>query len=232
MIAAAVHRRGVIMSLNELSFDEFKRALAFPQPYLELSEVAGGFVATGKYVLNDGPQPNGPIEDFEIELLVHSKFPKLEPILRETAGRIPREVDRHMYGNSRCCTCVWEEWLATSNQVSFSGFVQGPMHNFFLSQLNFELHNEWPFGERSHGIDGFVESTSRILGFRVDQSGALMHLNAIVSKSTKGHWLCICGSGKKIRDCDGDHIKIKRKELDYDNLVSLRDRLRAIIRRH
>lgn len=220
------------MSLSELSFSDFERALSFSQPYLELIEVDSGFIAKGKYVLNDGPHPDGPIEEFEIELFVHAEYPTFEPIVRETGDRIPREVDRHMYRDGCCCTCVWEEWLVMSDDVSFSSFVEGPLHNFFLSQLHFEHHNEWPFGERSHGIQGFVESISRILGFRVDQSAALMHLNTIISDNTKGHWMCICGSGKKIRDCEKEHIEIKKQELDLTNLISLRDRLRAIILRN
>jgi len=231
MIKALPQRHGVMMCSNELSFGDFERALAFSQPHLELVELDSGFVAKGRYVLNDGPRPDGPLEEFEIELLVHAEYPKFEPIVRETGDRIPREVDRHMYGNSRCCTCVWEEWLSVSDDVSFSSFVEGPLHNFFLSQLHFELHNEWPFGERSHGIQGFVESISRILGFRVDQNEAMTHLNTIISKNTKGHWLCVCGSGKKIRDCGTEHVETKRRELNHTNLVLLRDRLKAMIRR-
>ena len=213
------------MCRNELSFAEFKRALAFAQPFLELIKVKEGFVATGRYVLNDGPHSDGPIENFEIEILVDQNFPKIEPIVRETAGRIPREIDRHMYGSSRCCTCVWEEWLAISDDVSFSGFVQGPLHNFFLSQLHFELHDDWPFGERSHGSAGFVESVSRILGFRVNRTEALVHLNTLTAEKIKGHRLCVCGSNKKVRDCDPDHIDKLRTSLDLVNLSKLKSRL-------
>lgn len=213
-----------------LTFDEFRRALNFSQPKLELRQTDGLFVAEGAYCVTDGPNASGPIEEFEIQLAVDPRYPKTEPALREVAERIPQDIDRHMFGNGFCCTCVWEEWLVTAEDTSFEGFCAGPLRNFFLSQLYFESKGKWPFGERKHGLEGLVEAVSRILGFKVSQAQAIQHLNAVISPNPKGHWTCVCGSGLRIRDCDPQHLPDLRTRLGHENIKRLKERLRVSMR--
>lgn len=212
-----------------LTFAEFRRALLFSQPKLELEERDGFFVARGTYVLTDGPHAEGPIEEFEIAIVAEPNYPEAEAILIVTNDRFPRDIDRHIYENGACCTCVWEEWLATAEDTSFASFMNGPVRNFLLSQLYFEAHGDWPFGQRKHGIAGLVESVSRILGTKLDQPTAIRHLNALTGGEPKGHWECVCGSGRKIRDCDRTHLLGLRERIGHENLIRLSKRLKTAI---
>jgi hypothetical protein len=214
-----------------LSFAEFRSALAFDQPKLELEERDGLFCARGIYLLGDGPHARGPIAEFEIAVLTDPGYPLAEPILAETGERIPRDIDRHMYQNGACCPCVWEEWLATAENTSFASFMEGPVRNFFLSQLYFEEHGEWPFGERKHGIEGLLESVSRVIGRSLDRPAAIRHLNALTGGEPRGHWECVCGSGKKIRNCDRAHLINLRDQIGVENLERLSMRLKQAIAR-
>lgn len=213
-----------------LSFAEFKRALNFAQPKLDFYESDGTYLAAGTYCLNDGPHADGAIEEFEVLIAADENFPNVEPILQEKAGRFPRDIDRHMFGDSMCCTCVWAEWLETSEDTSFAAFCNGPIRDFFLSQLYFEQEGNWPFGERKHGAEGLAESASRILGFRVTPTEALGHLNALTGGTPKGHWTCVCGSGLKIRDCGFVHIKQIRERTNRENLLRLKQGLQSSMR--
>lgn len=213
-----------------LTFDEFKKALIFTQPKLVFKEEDGLFMASGTYCLTQGPNPDGHIDEFEIVLGASPDYPAKEPLLYETGGRIPRDIDWHMYNSGRCCTCVWEEWLETTEDTSFGAFLNGPVRDFFISQAHFEHHKEWPFGERKHGFEGLVESVSRILGFRVTRADAVQHLNTLVGGKPKGHWRCVCGSGRRIRDCNPAHISDLRDRLGHENLVRLRDKMRNLSR--
>lgn len=213
-----------------LSFAEFKRALNFSQPKLEFFENDGNFLAVGTYCLNDGPHVDGAIEEFDVLIAADENYPRSEPVLQEKAGRFPRDIDRHVYSTGTCCTCVWAEWLETSDDTSFAAFCGGPIRDFFLSQLHFEQEGDWPFGERKHGAEGLAESVSRILGFRVTPIQALNHLKALTGGPPKGHWMCVCGSGLKARDCSFEHIEEVRARTDRENLVLLRDSLRSQLR--
>ena len=213
-----------------LSFAEFKRALNFSQPKLDCYEKDGVYLANGTYCLGDGPHSNAAIEEFDVLIVADEHYPSSEPILQDKTGRFPRDIDRHIYSNGTCCTCVWAEWLEISDDTSFAAFCSGPARDFFLSQLYFEQDGDWPFGQRKHGAEGLAESVSRILGFRVSPSEALGHLLSLTSGVPKGHWICVCGSGLKIRDCSFDHIEEVRERTDRDNLILLRDDLRSQLR--
>jgi len=213
-----------------LSFAEFKRALNFSQPKLEFFEKDGNYLAVGTYCLNDGPHADGAIEEFDVLIAADKTYPSSEPVLQEKAGRFPREIDRHIYSNGACCTCVWAEWLEISDDTSFAAFCSGPVRDFFLSQLYYEQEGDWPFGERKHGPEGLAESVSRILGFRVTASEALSHLITLTGGTPKGHWPCVCGSGLKIRECSFEHIEVVRERTNRENMILLRNSLRAQLR--
>lgn len=174
---------------------------------------------------------SGVIDRFQIELIAFPDFPNSEPLLFETGTRFPRDIDRHIYTlhgkEGCCCTCIWQEWLATTDDVSFESFFNEPVHNFFLSQLHFEQFNKWPFGDRKHGAAGYVQAVSSLLGFRVEQHEAIRFINAIASDQTKGHWPCVCGSGKNIRECGASHIKEVRGRLGRENLLQLKRLIQA-----
>lgn len=119
--------------------------------------------------------------------------------------------------------------LAITSDTSFASFIEGPLRNFFLSQLYFEEHGDWPFGQRKHGIDGLIEAVGRILGTKLDRAAAIRHLNSLTGGDPKGHWECVCGSGLKIRDCNRAHLPDLRERIGRDNLRCLRRRLKAAI---
>lgn len=201
------------MKRRKLTVSAIERCLAFSQPDLVVRKAQSGFIIEGKFYVTDGPNDEGPLDCFEIKIEVSDDYPQSEPRVFELGGRIPRDIDRHMYDGPRCCTCVWEEWLAISDDTSFKAFIIGPLRNFFLSQIYYERHKKWPFGERSHGIEGLLESASQILGQRVDFQQAVSLLKAISSREIKGHWLCPYGCGIKLRKCGHRQRLLEQKQM-------------------
>lgn len=171
------------------------------------------------------PNPSGPITFFDIKIGVPDTFPIDQPLVLETGGRIPRTLDRHIYGEGHCCINVWEEWLVSAADQSFSSYMNGPLRNYFLSQYRFEQTGEWPFGERAHGYDGLIEAYAETLGIEVDAAKVKNCLQLLSRKKIKGHWLCQCGSGKRIRDCHQQIFSELRQKITPEMARRMNSRL-------
>jgi SEC-C motif len=222
-------RKRRLKSQATLARAEVERALCFKQPGLEISESLEVILAEGEYIVSDGPHVDGPIARYQIRIFFSKAYPHDEPIVMETAGAIEPIADRHMYLNGSCCTCVWEEWLATATDTSVQAFCDGPLQNFFLGQAIFDQVGDWPFGDREHGAAGVVQAAGAIIGLDVGQAGALRYLQALSAREVKGHWTCPCGSGLKLRDCCHCKIAGFREQVDRDLAVRLRQRLVRMI---
>lgn len=171
----------------------------------------GAFIVTGA---------GGPFDAYHIEARFSESFPRSEPKVFETAGRVPRLADRHVYETSgRCCTCVWEEWLSSEPPHTLEAFMQGPVNDYFVSQTHFEKTGEWPYGERSHGRLGVFEACCDLLGikrdvFEQDIRTCIGLMFYMAEPNLKGHRPCPCGSGGKFRSCHRDRLN------DLSNRVS------------
>lgn len=219
-------RRRKVKPKTNLSLAEVERALTFRQPGLSFEETDEAIVGQGEYMVHDGAHADGPLARFDLLLVFPKTYPELEPLVIERGGAIERIADRHMYANGACCTCVWEEWRALNEDTSVKAFCDGPLHNFFLGQVYFDAHEEWPFGDRAHGSDGMVEAAEALLGRDLDQAAALRFLQVVSAPATKGHWPCPCGSRKKLRDCCAEDVAALRLAADPIQAASLLKRLR------
>ncbi len=176
------------------------------QPELSVSCSENAIKLTGPFVLSD---LRGPFDCYQVELQIPSNFPWHEPTVFETGGRIPKNIDRHVIpSNGSCCLGVWEEWLVNVPGHSFDKLMTGWLYDFFFSQSWFEAKGEWPFGQRSHGKAGIVESYADLLGVTLDAKVIADHLKLLARETIKGHSLCPCGSGKRLRKCHRDSIQL------------------------
>ena len=113
----------------------------------------------------------------------------------------------------RCCLGVWEEWLLTAPDHTFETFLTGVMHDYFVSQTYFEARGEWPFGERSHGKAGVLESFAELLDVENDVTIVVEHLSLLSMNVAKGHHPCPCGSGRRLRRCQRDKVDELKKRI-------------------
>ena len=192
-----------------LWLDNVTAVLASYQPELRASRKGTEILILGRYQLHDESAvvlTKAPISTYDVEIWLATDFPKTEPWVFEVGRRIPRDLDRHMFSNGRCCVTVWEAWLATAPQVSFEAFLTGPVHEFFLSQFWYELNGEWPFGEWSHGLEGLREAYAEIFENPRDGTRLRAYLEVLSRERPKGHWPCPCGSGRRLRNCHRERV--------------------------
>jgi hypothetical protein len=130
------------------------------------------------------------------------------PVLSETGGRIPWIADRHMSLGGKACLFVPEEWLLKRrDERTISHYLDGPVHNYFLWQSLFERGESPPWGERSHNVPGLIEAYGDMLDIR-GEAAIRRSLVYLSRERLKGHWMCPCGSQRRMRDC---HLEKFRK---------------------
>lgn len=195
----------VEVTISDDFYSEVQNAVAKLQPELTVLRSDTLVILEGLFVVSG---PSGPFDSYQIKAGVTGSFPADEPLVFEEGGRIPRIADRHVFpDHGNCCLGVWEEWLLTGPDHRFEAFLTGPMHDFFVSQTYYEVHGEWPFGERSHGRLGVLEAYSDLLGVAPDARIISEYLHLLSRQKIKGHALCPCGSGKRLRQCHSNDLQ-------------------------
>lgn len=189
-----------------------RRSRTVPHPLKSVLE-NGPPAVTGAMVVANGL-------GYSTILIVPDRYPKQVPVLLCDPREIPWSVDRHVYENSGiACLCVQSEyrihWPCGSD---LTDFLRDLVRPFFVGQLYFQAHHEWPAGgERSHGKAGIVEAYRdllRTLG-RVSDTTIQEFMRLLVRKNhPRGHEACPCGGGKKLRDCHRSLPGKLRRQID------------------
>jgi hypothetical protein len=139
----------------------------------------------------------------EIELL--KDYPDSVPLVKETGGKIKRDGEHHIWTTGNCCLFVEEETFRYYPEgTTIKAFIQKVVTGHFINQKHFEVSGKWIDGDRSHGIEGKCEFYREEL--RTDDIGFIYRFIQYLAKVTiKKHWICFCGSKKKLQNC---HLKL------------------------
>lgn len=146
------------------------------------------------YVIEDG---------YRVEISGLEEYPNTVPVVRELNNRIRRHSDNHADKDGTLC-------LATPLGLHKS-FFESPTLLVFIEKLLIPYlygHTYWerkgvyPWGEASHGSAGIKASYAELFGVSDDLS-ILRFLRYLAMGYYRGHHLCNCGSGIRLRDCHG-----------------------------
>jgi hypothetical protein len=200
-----------------LTIEDVEAAIAFDQPKLRVAANGRAIHVEGSYLVFENDvvaAPTGPITAFDIRIELDDRYPRHEPKVFEVGGRIQRDADHHINPDGDCCVTVWEHWLAIARDRSITGFINGPLQEYFLGQFVFERTGKWPFGERPHGTRGLEEAYADALGISSKRKGLIYHLRLLSQEWPKGHWACPCGSGKLLRHCHHDELMAMHRRIE------------------
>lgn len=224
---------------NRRLFREERQALASACPMMMLSVVGPGFpinsviktiaecaVAHGTYILK-APTGEGEVE-YTLTLWLPNQYPKSPPVMFCNDPKLPvDELDRHILRHGQACLEVRPEirrrWPPNSNLVDFLVNLVEP---FLAWQTYYEAFGEPPeWGDRAHGLKGITEYYTGLLG--ISENDNLLGFMKLLARKNrpKGHELCPCNSGLKIRHCHRDSIYRIRENLYFEDIV---DDLRTI----
>lgn len=206
-------------------FEEQVTAVIEKYKELSLKKEAGIPCVFGSFNLSD---EYGAIEDtYQIEIKAVPDYPNSFPLVFETGGRIPRNVDWHIFEDTgNCCIASPpEEIIICNSGLTLLSFIDNQVKNYFYSQI-FRNQNGYFLKERSHGNKGWIEFFEET--FMTDNIFNIeFGLNQIIEgKKIDRVSTCFCGSGKKYRKCHKKSYdilsKLSMKHIHYF-LNSLRE---------
>lgn len=136
----------------------------------------------------------------------------------------------HRYRSGELC-------LATSFDIRkhfLTGFdliqwMEDFVETYYYSYLYYKQFGVYPFGDRSHGGSGILQSYQDY--FEEHDMDVLANILIKIKEidSYRGHHFCFCGSGKKMRNCHGDKIILfynnnaLRKQLSDDMTLCIKE---------
>jgi hypothetical protein len=193
--------------------EEIRRDLTKEYPTLHLLVERGAVHVRGTFpVLGaDGRA----LDRFQVSIDLPPGYPRVLPVVRETGGRIPWTLERHVQPDdgTACVLLPDERWRVFPVGAPFLDYVKGPLHTYFLGQLMVERGEPWPFGEWGHGGQGILEYYQELLGTR-DPTCVARWVYELARQRVKGHRACPCGRGKAISDCCNDRLRDLRSKID------------------
>ena len=153
------------------------------------------------------------IDRYQVRIMLPDDYPDALPIVFEVGERVPRIVDRHINPNGSACVMLPDDrWRCFPHGARFRQFLDGPVHQYLVSQSLVDLGKPWPFGQWSHGVQGRLEYYQWLFG--TSDIGVVARTLRILAKvDFKPHATCPCGSGRRIRDCCSARIRDLRRKI-------------------
>lgn len=145
------------------------------------------------------------IEDsYNIRMEIPTNYPNELPLIKEIGNRIPANF--HKNGDDILC-------LEVNTRIQIE-FMKNPTLLFFVEKFVIEYlygfsyktkFGNLPYGERPHGTPGIIDFYKEL--FNITNITSIFNFLKILSNNNyRGHHLCPCKSGKKLRDCHGKII--------------------------
>lgn len=162
--------------------------------------------------------------NYNIEIIIPEDYPSSLPEVYETEQKLNKDYGHINPDGSLCLAVRLEMHRIFLKAPSLIGFMHNLVIPFFYSYKIWEDTGKFPFGESAHGVAGVLQYYEELFG-----SSDLLNLKigmCLISRlGYRGHYKCLCGSGKNIRDCHQDEIlMITKPELidvlldDYETL--------------
>lgn len=157
----------------------------------------GRFAFTGSW-----PGAQDVTDAYELRIEV-PEYPQQLPRVFETAGRIPKDIDEHVFPRSGKL-CLGSELRlrtkigATLNLVHFADQCIVP---YLYSTTRRQSEGQFVLGELAHGNPGLFDDYQDIFGVS-NQDAVLAALRILATKpSSADRHPCPCGCGKRLAQC-------------------------------
>ncbi|SRR5216683_1678994 len=198
--------------MEQLTVDlvRVRDALATRYPMLHLIDDATAPLLRGSLAIeHDGRE----LTWFAVEIDLAPLATGGLPTVRETGGRIPWIIDRHVLPDGSACVCLPADYfLRHPGPFDLLAFLDGPLRGYFIGQALVEQGESWPQGEWRHGNDGLNDWFREFLdGLSPQQLRA--YLETLAVQELKGHLLCPCGSGRRLRNCHLPFFHLLRRAI-------------------
>ena len=112
----------------------------------------------------------------------------------------------HYYSNGKLCletdAKILSDYVENFNIVHW---MDKYVESYFYAYAYYMRFDEFPYGERSHGLEGVLEAYQELLNAK-DVVETYEIMRYMYNNQYRGHFFCPCKSGKKIRNCHGPYM--------------------------
>ena len=168
-----------------------------------------------------------------MDVVLAPDSPRVPPAVWEVGGRIPRVPDPHHVNTADGSLCVVLPeafWYEYPKGLSLAEYLEGPLRRHLSGQAVVLRGEPWPAGEWEHGSLGTLQFYKELFGARNEEQ-LQRFLDLVGRDEVKGHWICPCGSGEKLRHCHRVQVDKVRDRLPDTLLEPVRRALRSIRKR-
>lgn len=165
------------------------------------------------------------IDNYQIRIVSTSDYPSQFPHVFETGGRIPINIDWHVYPDDGyfCISSIPEEILICKNGISLNSFIENQIKPYLFNQKYREIHGFF-LKERPHGNKGNIQFF--IETFKTNDLAAIVKALIFIKQRNEPNRVsqCFCGSRQKYRKCHRETYRIlsafTNQELDtFINMI-------------
>lgn len=172
----------------------------YPGLKFETDEKTGAPLLSGNIHLQS--EKGTLIDSYLLKIVSIPEYPNRFPHVFETGGRIPTNIDWHVYPNDGhfCISSIPEEILICRKGINLKCFIKDHIKPFLFNQ-KYREDNGFFLKERPHGQEGTIEFFTEI--FNTDDLMAIAKSLSFIKqrKVPNRVSLCFCGSGQKYRKC-------------------------------
>lgn len=132
-------------------------------------------------------------------------------------------AERHIDRSGRACLCLPHEVPSYFPEgVRFDAYIDHLLTPWLIGQAYYDEYDDWPWPTRKHGRKGILQGFSELLAIE-DLSEVERYVHLLVRKNpAKGHEMCPCDSGRKLRDCHSDLYYRCRENLPKEAITIYR----------
>ena len=177
---------------------------SFPIIYSEgehgVPEISGSLILTD----DQGEQ----IDTYQIRVVCSHDYPMSFPLVYETGGRIPLNIDWHVYPDGHACICTQpEEYIVCNSGITLPSFIDHQIKPYLFNQKYREMHGFF-LQERSHGRQGNIQFLKEI--FKTNNLRLITKWLFYIQSSPEPNRVhdCFCGSRIKYRRCHRDVFRL------------------------
>lgn len=161
---------------------------------------------SGTVVLTD--EAGAYLDSYQVTIKPGENYPYAFPLVFETGGRIPVNIDWHVFADGHCCIkSIPEEILLCKGGITLDWFISAQLKPYLFNQKYRELHGFF-LRERAHDMEGNIAFFTDLL--KTKDLLLVARVLLFVSRRSEPSRTsrCFCGSNLKYRKCHRDHYRL------------------------
>lgn len=152
-------------------------------------------------------------EPYAVKIRIPLGFPRVLPVVWETAGNVPKTFHRNKPDNSLCLGSPISQRLAFEAAPTLWGFIDRVIVPYFYSYAYFVRFGRAPFGELDHGAVGLEDDVRRLFCLpRGTDSQEFLRLASLKRRHANKR-RCPCRSGERVGRCHAASVHGARQRL-------------------